>query len=746
MRARSIALALLAAVVGFHQPEAPLDPWLRALAERPGAPRFVPDGGARPGAARGLRVATAGATRDAEIPVFLIGDPSGRDLDALGIDVGARAGDVTSARVPASALGALERVRGLRGAALARPFTWSLETSVPAVHAEAVRTRNGSAWSGATGRGVLVGIADSGVDPRHPDFRNPDGSTRLLAYWDQNDPTGPPPRNPAGDTLFAYGTAWTPAELETSPPADPEGHGTHVAGIAAGNGRGSDVDSLRYRRAGLAPAADLVAVALDPTAETSILDGVEYILSVAGARGEPVVVNLSLGTHFGPHDGTSPLDLGLDALLGPGRLAVAAAGNEGEDRIHAQLELRAGSRDSVTCYIGGYGAACGEVLALEGFYRDPDHLAVTVVSPSGTRWGPYGPGEAEASGPDGSVFIVHGPYPGGSGNVEVGILLWDGGACGPPPAPGTWTLVFEDRNAGAGTGEVDLWIAFSTMRDPAGNEPYWLRGHEAGEEVSSPATAKRVVAVGSFNTKRCWSDSSGVARCTTLMPSEWADPGRLTYFSSRGPTRDGRRKPDVVAPGFLIASSRSHTLDPDSPFALPVLLDPDREHVVAAGTSASAPHVTGALALLLARNPALTPEEAISRLRLTSRRDGDTGAVWNPSAGNGKLDVAALIDSLDPGAVPPLIALGARPNPTRGAIALGFRLDAGTFPAHIRATVFDLSGRRVRTLSGVLAAPGEGSLAWDGRDDAGREAGPGWYGVRVAVGGHEATVTLVRLP
>lgn len=590
---------------------------------------------------------------DSRLPVFLVGDPDPAALARLGIRPGPAAGTVRTARVPASALDALVRVPGLVRVAPSGRLRYTLDVSIPEVGADRLRVRAGDTWTGLTGRNVVIGLVDSGLDVTHPDFRHPDGTTRVLFYWDQGDSTGPPP---AG---FDYGTEWTASQIDAGAftRGDPVGHGTHVAGIAAGNGSGSDVDSLRYRMAGMAPEADLIVVAATRLLETDALDAASYIFEKADAMGEPAVVNLSVGSQFGPHDGTTPLEQGLDALAGPGHLLAAAAGNEGEDRIHAQITLSPGTRDSASVFVPTYTPQPGtNFLALDGFYDLPESLSVTVVTPGGVRLGPFGPGTGPLNllSGEGTVSVLQEADP-ATGNVEVAILLSDlnpdslSQAAVPAPASGTWWIVAEEGAANAAGTELDVWTALATMTDFAGNGPLWLRNWDPTEEVATPASADRVIAVGSYNTKRCWAAYPDTTYCSS-RPGVVLAPGALSYFTSHGPTRDGRQKPELVAPGFVISSSLSGQIGAaqSAAYGLPRTLDPDGRHFVFAGTSMAAPHVSGALALLLETHPTIDPETARQRLETTARTDTATGAVWNPGAGFGKLDAAALVDSLVP--------------------------------------------------------------------------------------------------
>jgi hypothetical protein len=306
-------------------------------------------------------------------------------------------------------------------------------------------------------------------------------------------------------------------------------------------------------------------------------------------------------------------------------------------------------------------------IVIDAFCPAGDSLAVTVVTPGGQRRGPYARGtliDAALTG-EGTLSLVHAPGAASTvTQIQIGLSDFDPGSqteTAPPPASGTWFLVVEARNAVPGGGELDLWIARTTIRDFAGNPPVWLRGWEAEEEVASPGNANQVFTVGAFNTKMCWPIQGGVSdsACTSL-PGNLGDPGRIAYFSSHGPTRDGRRKPDLVAPGFVITSALSAQMDAAhrSLFAIDQTGDPDGKHFVFAGTSAAAPHLTGTLALLMEGNQFDShPEDVRQRLILTVDPDPLTGGEeWSPGAGYGKLRTDRLVHLIIP-AVPRTLSL-----------------------------------------------------------------------------------------
>ena len=207
-----------------------------------------------------------------------------------------------------------------------------------------------------TGAGVVIGIVDWGCDFDHPNLKHPDGSTRLIALWDQR---GPPP--PGTASYYGYGTIYSRRQinhaLSDAEPyrmlgyhpgdADQSGlgaHGMHCIDIAAGNGLGGGP-------VGIAPEADLIFVHLADSGtgglanlgdSLRILEAIDFIDKTAGSR--PWVINLSVGKHGGPHDGTTLVELALDFILdaAPSKFIVQSAGNYFDKCVHASGRLRAG--------------------------------------------------------------------------------------------------------------------------------------------------------------------------------------------------------------------------------------------------------------------------------------------------------------------------------------------------------------------------------------------------------------------
>lgn len=587
-----------------------------------------------------------------------------------------------------------------------------LDSSLFETAAAATHEGSGSppVYSGLTGRDVIVGIVDTGIDLEHGDFLDAEGNTRILSLWDQTVASADPPR------FFSYGKEWTADQIDAGLAAsdDPDGHGTHVAGIAAGDGSATGNDQPPYRFVGVAPEASVVFVKTD-FLTTSIADGVSYIFQKADSLGWPAVVNLSLGTHYGPHDGTEYFDLDMAALAGPGRSIVAAAGNENGDRIHAERRLAGPGSTAVTFSVPVYSANPGaetDEVDIDCWYTGGTALAVRVVTPNGHSVGPAAKGGASAADtPDGRVEIDNNMTGEWNGDENLHIRVYDRLA-GSPPAPGTWTIEIESTSPTGVPIEFDAWIYWWSM--PLG-VPFQI-GSEESELVASPASGDSVIAVGAYVTKSSWIAEDG-NRYGYSAPVE---SGAIAYFSSVGPRRDGALKPDLCAPGRGVAAALSAASEVDSRF-----VTEDGKHVVYQGTSMAAPHVAGLAALVYQNLGPMSVAALRDRLRLTARSDAHTGAALPDSVwGYGKMDALGAT-----GYVVPILLAEADARQIGDRVHLRFLLseDAGAAPFLVcrqdpgteeRVPLgFSSSGRERTFVDSTLSSDGDYAYwlrSWDG--------------------------------
>lgn len=519
---------------------------------------------------------------------------------------------------------------------VARRLQPSLDLSRSEIQADIVQIPSGDppSYGGYTGLGVVVGIVDTGLDLDHLDFEN-GGDTRVALVWDQTVATAHPPSG------YAYGVEWTQADIDSGSAveADEDGHGTHVAGIAAGNGAATGNGQPAYRYVGVAPEAILIAVKTD-FYSSSIADAVSYVFGKAASWGLPAVVNLSLGSQYGPHDGTGATDLAIDNLCGPGYVVVAAAGNEQESGIHAEAAVDAGSSEAITFVIPSYsptGGSGNDFLLFDGYYTNGQTLELTLTTPGGTQVGPITAGNTADTGtPDGWVILENDVFDPYTDDKNIFLQIYDQTST-TPPAPGTWTLTIENTTSGfpSSVAQVDIWLYNHSLSSP----PMFDQGMTSTKLVASPASADSAIAVSGYVTRTNWTSIDthqyGYSPPPTL--------GDIAPFSNHGPRRDGVIKPDIAAPGMGIAAALS-----TSSTVSDVWIVEDGVHTIKQGTSMAAPHVTGVVALMLQSSGFASKHQILERLAGSARPDAFTGAVPNTIWGAGKIDALGAVENPTP--------------------------------------------------------------------------------------------------
>ncbi len=551
--------------------------------------------------------------------------------------VRARLGNLAVAEVEIEnlpALAALPYVRRLQSAkfktplsvnpnSLLKPLAAANDAANSAIKAAQARSENN-----VTGKGVVVGMIDSGIDWRHGDFRNADGTTRVKALWDMSDAAG---SGPGG-----VGRVYSEAEINnalqgvaTINEKDVNGHGTHVAGTATGNGLGTGNSVAAGTYTGIAPEADLIVVkatrsatATASFADDDLIAAMSFVRTQASILNEPFVINLSVGGHYSSHDGTDPLEVAVDNLIstGKGRQVVIAAGNEGNDNIHAGGIV--GENVATTIPFSVTSKASGMIAV----YPGNDAMTAKIIKPNGAVVGPVKLYDLLTNDPD--VELENAP--GETASAPKAILVTF-----KQRPTGTWKLILTGTKINHGRFDVWTQDAGETILDAA------VRDNLCS--VASPATARRAISVANYVTKTTYIDVTGTPQNRTAQGSV----GRIALSSSLGPSRDGRLSPQIAAPGSYIASSLSADYQADSLSggtpASEFITNDGGKHYVTYGTSMAAASVTGTVALMLQANRNLDPDQIKRLLIRTAANDAFTGSSISPQFGYGKLDAMEAV-------------------------------------------------------------------------------------------------------
>jgi hypothetical protein len=583
-----------------------MDPRLQVAADRYG---------------RGLSLLETTASAPEEISVVaLVSDPSQWESNPSvrpGATLGATArGSIVTGRVPLDSIEEVRQSGGVLSLKAAQPLHPLLDATVPEIEAGPNDLPQGMVSSG--GAGAIAAFVDSGADFAHANFRRSDGSTRMLALWDQNAPV-PQPDSPFGYGR-RYGTAQIDAALQEADPYaalsyDPgsRSHGTHVMDIAAGSGGGQNPS-------GVAPEADLLfvnpafsdiiwegedVVGSEFGDSVQMLEALRFIFDEAGDR--PCAVNVSLGTNGGPHDGSSLVEQGIDAIVdeAPNRAIVIAASNSFSDGIHAAGNVSEAAATDVLWEGADQNAGQGE---LELWYSGDDTFELELIAPDGTSLGmvPLG-SNARAEDDQGRtvLFISHRQGDPNNGDNVIGMFLEE-------HVPGTtWTLRLRGATV-TGDGAYHAWVERNDRAQSKFAAP-----QDNSHTLGSISCGQKSIVVGSYSAH------------TAGMP--------LSVFSSAGPTRDGREKPELSAPGDAVRAASSRT---------------GSGLTRKSGTSMAAPAVTGVITLMVAearaRGQDLDADTIRSRVMDTARSDPPPTGGWDDRYGNGRVHAAGAVAALEP--------------------------------------------------------------------------------------------------
>ncbi len=607
-----------------------------------------------------------------EVIKILVRFNDGKALDGIrsaGGTVNSVLGNIASVAIPASSLGQLVAMNEIQYMESEKMVPQRLSSSVPATRANLIRSGVSPDLTGATGAGVIVGIVDDGLDFRHLTFRNANGSTRLLGLWDQR-ASGAAGSPPAG---FNYGGECTVQMLNdaiagtggcTQPSTG--NHGTHVGDIAAGNGQQTGNGQAPYRFVGMAPKADILAsnsIVGGTGGSNSVVDAIVWMKAKAAALGKPLVVNLSLGSYFGARDGTSNYEQALSNAGAAGVVVTSAAGNEGSDKIVATGQISAAQTTSVSFT---WARSVTKDQRIEIWYPGVNQYAIKLTGPAGCAMPDF-----VLAGTDRTFTLPCGTIEVSStapqaNNDDRQILVgFTINSANPTGFHGDWTYELRgDAVASPNTpftlicGEDSGGLLF-TSNTPAG----FTLGI-----LTDTSTPTRTISVAAYNTNSSWLTAGGVPN--TPANYNFGPISDVANFSSRGPRRNCSNlskcppvmKPEIAAPGAMIMAALGQ--DAKTP-SNPETVEADGKHVAYNGTSMAAPHLAGAIALMLQKNPKLTPEQIKQILFQNVQTNGFTTGLptFNPASplmpattnnnwGYGILDAQAAVNAVSVAGTP----------------------------------------------------------------------------------------------
>ena len=527
-------------------------------------------------------------------------------------------GDIAAGSLPQDQFEPVTRHKDVVAIELSRPLQEHMDASAIAIRLTNPVTDLRTIPS--LGKGAIIGVIDSGFDLTHPCFQTIDRKSRIIAAWDQANVKRVAGKPPDG---FDYGVLYTrdmldnpilnkecPLIIENE--MDSGGHGTQVASVASASG------NLK----GVAPEAELIIVAykndLPVGGSAFVVDALRFMIGHAQKIGKPIAINLSQGDHFGAHDGSSLLERAIDNFVraGKGRvLIVVSAGNErnGPANHHAAGKLMMNKDFVLPFTLNKDHLPAGDEIHI--WCKAEDQFDLKIVTPSGVVSPLIPPNTSTPiTFPDSTNVKVSSELK-SSINDDNRIVIafsasdhWDTSAA--------WKLILSPKSVS--NGEFHAWVdrprSFSLIS--------FVEHQSDHGTVTVPGTAREVISVGSFVSRRLIGSGDEHAK------------GKIELGSAFGPTRDGRTKPDIVAPGALVFT----------PGTRPKLCN--YCYALRRGTSYAAPHVTGVIALMWALWPDLPAQQIRSALFETAIEDEFTGVTPNNTCGHGKLNAKGVYERL----------------------------------------------------------------------------------------------------
>ncbi len=508
-----------------------------------------------------------------------------------------------------------------------------------------------------TGSGILLGYVDTGLDFNHPDFKDSLGKTRVFSYWDQtittSTSTSPQPYN--------YGANWTSTEIDNGQctAVDNLGHGTHVVGISAGNGRANG------KNKGMAPEATIVMVKTNNSAKNwtlTVSDACDYIFKIADQLGKPCVINISYGVAMGSHDGNDPASELIESLIDakPGRIVVAAAGNNGNlGKYHIHGDVTSDTSffwvKSTAKGIAGTNSILLEMWADSLKFKDVK-FATGVNLPSSnyalrgkTKFRTFAEALTFSSTSlrdtlfnENGLKLAYIDYYAEMVNHECHLQV-------AYTKIDSTNYLFQFMSTGSGS--YDVWGGsvnkvgsknfndFETSNIPSPSVYPSIVNYIMADTLqtifSSYISSEKVITVGNVSNKASYTTKDQVFHTSVYQP------GEIHVSSSKGPNRKGITKPDIVASGTKIFSANPLSFLND-PTNYPAM-DVEGFHMLNSGTSMASPLVAGIAALYLEKCSNATYLDFKNDVISTAKTSSIQGVVPNNAYGNGEINALSLL-------------------------------------------------------------------------------------------------------
>lgn len=597
------------------------------------------------------------------------------ELESMGVQVNGEYGDVLTVTAPVEQLEAIAKMAKVRQVAVARRVNLKTDKQRSLANVDQVHSGTGLSMP-YKGRDVVVGMIDAGIDFNHMAFKDADGNTRVKRVY----MPGGTGKSPVVNGKTLPGAEYTTPEEIAKLTSDlaGESHGTHTSAIAAGTIVGS--------YGGMAPEADIVLCGLaNDLTDANIVNSINYIFSYAESVGKPAVVNLSLGDHVGPHDGTTDFCKSVDALTDAGRLLVLSAGNEGGYKLHfgttfanagTSVEQKAVLLIDSDYYGGSYEAA----IDIYGSDASAFTFQYVVIDANGNQKAVSKKQTASANGTtfNMSTHSTFKNYYDGSGTAWFGV----------DANSGKYNIYIEVSAETTSSNDEDWYLGIlfwgaqgQTINgwDIEGYTDFTNLGYtkfidgDSEMSISSMATGKNTISVGAFVSRNSYPAVKGNNYYYGTLTN-----GTIAPFSSYGPDANGVQRPEIVSGGATVVSAVSSydtsTTGADNYNFLAAEVEDaaGKKHYWGdmMGTSMSSPQVAGILALWLQVNPNLSVDDVRDVFESTSIQDSYVTAGPAKKWGYGKIDALAGIKQVISAGVDNVKAdddnVSVYPNPSDG--------------------------------------------------------------------------------